>query len=75
MYWAQALAAQSKNASLKEEFAPLAQALAAQEATILKELNDAQGSPMDIGGYYHQDAAKTSAAMRPSTILNSLIDG
>ena len=75
MYWAQALVAQNHNASLKEEFTPLAKALEAQEATILKELNDAQGSPMDIGGYYHQDAAKTSAAMRPSTTLNSLIGG
>lgn len=75
MYWAQALASQDKNQALKEEFTPLAQAMEAQEATIIKELNDAQGSPMDIGGYYHQDSAKTTAAMRPSATLNALIDG
>ena len=75
MYWAQALAAQNKNASLKEEFAPLAQAMEGKKEAILQELIDAQGSPMDIGGYYHPNRAKTTAAMRPSATLNSLIDG
>ncbi len=75
LYWAQALASQDKNQALKEEFTPLVKAMEAQEATIIKELNDAQGSPMDIGGYYHQDSAKTTAAMRPSATLNELIDG
>ena len=75
MYWAEALVTQNENENLRKEFQPLAQALQEQEATIIKELNDAQGSPMDIGGYYHQNSAKTSAAMRPSTTLNSLIDG
>jgi isocitrate dehydrogenase len=75
MYWAQALANQDKNAALKEEFAPLAEAMEAQEDQIIKELNDAQGSPMDIGGYYHQDSSKTTAAMRPSLLFNTLIDG
>ncbi len=75
MYWAQALASQDKNQALKEEFTPLAKAMEDQEATIIKELNDAQGTPMDIGGYYHQDSSKTMAAMRPSATLNGLIDG
>ena len=75
MYWAQALASQTKNNKLQEEFSPLAKALEAQEAIIVEELNSAQGNPIDIGGYYHQDAAKTSAAMRPSATLNNLIDG
>lgn len=75
MYWAQALAVQNKNTSLKEEFAPLAQAMEAQEEIILKELNDAQGAAVNIGGYYHIDSSKTFAAMRPSASLNSLIDG
>jgi len=75
MYWAQALSAQNENTSLKEEFAPLAQAMEAQKDTILKELIDAQGSPINIGGYYHPNRTKTAAAMRPSATLNNLIDG
>lgn len=75
MYWAQALAAQDKNADLKEEFAPLAKAFEANQEAILKELLEAQGNAMDIGGYYHPNPAKTEAAMRPSATLNDLIDG
>jgi isocitrate dehydrogenase len=75
LYWAQALAAQDKNASLKEEFAPLAKAMEAQKEAILKELIAEQGVPMDIGGYYHPNRSKTTAAMRPSAKFNSLIDG
>jgi isocitrate dehydrogenase len=74
LYWAQAVAAQDKNAALKEKFAGLAQALSQNEATILAELLAAQGSPVDIGGYYHSDEAKTSAAMRPSPTLNAAIE-
>ena len=74
MYWAQALAAQSKNAALQEEFKPVAEALTANEAAIVKELSDAQGSPVDIGGYYLPEASKASAAMRPSAIFNGILD-
>jgi isocitrate dehydrogenase len=74
MYWAQAVAAQDKNAALKAKFAGLAQQLSQHEATILAELLAAQGSPVDIGGYYHSDEAKTSAAMRPSPTLNAAIE-
>ena len=70
MYWAQALAEQDKNAELKAKFAKLAQQLSENEATIIDELNAAQGRPVDIGGYYHSDVEKTSKAMRPSTQLN-----
>ncbi len=73
MYWAQALAAQDQNLELKAKFAQLAEALSSQEATIVAELNAAQGNPLDIGGYYHPDQAKTIAAMRPSATLNSSI--
>jgi isocitrate dehydrogenase len=73
MYWAQALAAQNDDVRLKEEFQPLAATLASKENEIITELNNAQGSPMDIGGYYHQDFDKTSAAMRPSDTLNNII--
>jgi isocitrate dehydrogenase len=73
MYWAQALAQQEKNLALQEKFTPLAQQLSHQEATILAELNSAQGRTVDIGGYYHPDAEKTIQAMRPSKTLNGAI--
>jgi isocitrate dehydrogenase len=73
MYWAQALAEQDKNAALKAKFAKLAQLLSENEATILSELNAAQGNPVDIGGYYHADAEKATQAMRPSAMLNAAL--
>ncbi|MBM6546999.1 NADP-dependent isocitrate dehydrogenase [Janibacter sp. YIM B02568] len=75
LYWAEALAAQSKDSELAERFAPVAEALASNEDTINTELIDAQGSPVDLGGYYRPDPAKASAAMRPSATLNGIIDG
>lgn len=72
-YWAEALAAQDQDAELKAHFAPIAEQLTANEAKILDELNAAQGKPVDLGGYYHQDPAKVAAAMRPSPTLNSII--
>jgi isocitrate dehydrogenase len=75
LYWAQALAAQTADAKLAARFAPVASAMAENEAKILAELDSAQGSPQDIGGYYKPDAAKAEAAMRPSQTLNRIIDG
>jgi len=71
LYWAQALAAQTKDSALQAEFAPLAEKLAADEAQILTELNAAQGQPVDIGGYYHPHEEKASKAMRPSATFNA----
>ncbi len=73
-YWAEALAAQTDDAALASEFAPIAKALADSEAAIIGELAAAQGAPADIGGYYHPDEAKLAAVMRPSTTLNGIID-
>jgi len=73
LYWAQALAAQTKDAQLQARFKPLAETLAKNEAKINGELIGAQGKPVDIGGYYLPDPAKTSAAMRPSATLNSAL--
>jgi isocitrate dehydrogenase len=73
MYWAQALAAQDRNLELKAKFGKLAQELSAQEVAIVAELNASQGKAIDIGGYYHPNKEKTTAAMRPSKTLNSLI--
>ncbi len=72
-YWAEALAAQSDDADLAAHFAPIAKALADGEAAITSELAAAQGKPADLGGYYHGDAAKTAAVMRPSQTLNAII--
>ncbi len=74
LYWAQALAAQDADAELKAHFEPLAEELGNKEEVIAGELLAAQGSPVDIGGYYHPDDAKSEAAMRPSETLNAIID-
>ncbi|MGB3296855.1 MAG: NADP-dependent isocitrate dehydrogenase [Phormidesmis sp.] len=73
LYWAQALAAQDKDRALKDKFKALAQQLSEQAATIVDELNAAQGSPVDIGGYYLADAEKVSEAMRPSKAFEEAI--
>ncbi|MBF0284252.1 MAG: NADP-dependent isocitrate dehydrogenase [Magnetococcales bacterium] len=73
MYWAQALAEQNDDAELKAHFAPIAQKLADNEASIVAELAAAQGQPADTGGYYHGSAAKVAAVMRPSPTLNAII--
>ncbi|UES58478.1 NADP-dependent isocitrate dehydrogenase [Roseibium aggregatum] len=73
LYWAQALAAQDKDAELKAHFAPIAEALSAKEDAIVAELNGVQGSPADTGGYYHAPQEKVNAVMRPSATLNAII--
>merc|ERR1719343_1330074 len=72
-YWAEELAKQDDDKNLKAAFAQTAAALGEQEATILDELIKCQGSPVDLGGYYRVDKAKTDAAMNPSPALNSII--
>lgn len=74
LYWAQQLAAQTADAELAATFGPVAERLTEQEAAIAAELLAVQGSPADIGGYYRPDAAKTSAVMRPSPVLNETVD-
>ncbi len=66
LYWAQELAKQTDDPELATAFAPLAKKLSEQETKIIEELVAVQGSPADIGGYYHPDPVKTSAVMRPS---------
>jgi len=74
MYWARALADQTRDRELSAIFAPIAQQLEQQEKAIVSELNGVQGRPVEIGGYYHPDPAKTVAAMRPSATLNRIVD-
>lgn len=73
LYWAEALAAQTKDSELSALFKPIADKLRANEGKINDELIGAQGKPQDIGGYYWPDKAKAEAAMRPSETLNSII--
>ena len=73
LYWAEALAAQDEDVSLRDFFVPVAQELSANEDQIAKELIQVQGSAVDTGGYYQTDDAKVSAAMRPSITLNKII--
>ncbi len=73
LYWAQAMAAQTEDKELQARFAPLAQALTANEAKIIGELNGAQGRQVGIGGYYAPNPGMASKAMRPSAILNAAL--
>lgn len=73
LYWARALADQSTDSELAAHFAPIAAALAENQAVIVADFAAVQGGAVDVGGYYHADAAKTEAIMRPSAILNEII--
>ncbi len=75
LYWAEALATQTKDAALAAKFKAPAAALADKEQQIVAELNGVQGKPVDIGGYYHPDPVATTKAMRPSATLNAIVDG
>jgi len=73
LYWAQALAAQDINPALKAKFAPLAKALTENETKIVAELNQVQGQPVQIDGYYHPNLQRVSQAMRPSATFNAAL--
>ncbi|MEN4045182.1 NADP-dependent isocitrate dehydrogenase [Sulfurimonas sp. NWX367] len=73
-YWAEALSTQTADTALAEKFTPIAETLIKNEEKILSELAAAEGSPKDIGGYFHPDDAKAEKAMRPSATLNAIID-
>jgi len=75
LYWAQALAGQSKDAELQARFTKVAEELVANEAKIVEELSNAQGKSIDIGGYFRSDLAKIGKAMRPSDTFNAIVDG
>ena len=74
LYWAQMLAKQTKDPELQARFTEVARQLADSEETIVQELNDSQGQPMDIGGYYRPDNEMAANAMRPSATLNAIVD-
>ncbi len=74
LYWAGQLAGQDEDEELAERFQPLADRLAQCEEQIVFELNQGQGSPVDIGGYYRPDPERMEAAMRPSQTLNDALN-
>jgi isocitrate dehydrogenase len=73
LFWAEELAAQAEDDALAAAFAPLATTLRANESTIAGELLAVQGSPVDLGGYYRPDPARTEAVMRPSRTFNEAL--
>jgi isocitrate dehydrogenase len=74
MYWARALADQTKDKTLQAAFKDVAKALEASEQRILSELTLVQGKPVSIAGYYHPDPKLAAAAMRPSATLNTIVE-
>ena len=75
LYWAEALARQTKDPELQARFTEVARQMADNEDKIVQELNDAQGQTVDIGGYYRPDNGMAAQAMRPSATLNAIVDG
>ena len=73
LFWSEALAEQESDSELRDQFSPLARTLRAQEEEIAHELNTAQGSPIDLGGYFLPDEEKATASMRPSKLFNSAL--
>jgi isocitrate dehydrogenase len=74
LYWAQELAEQTEDQQLADHFAKLAKSLSEKEDAIISELAEVQGKSVDIGGYYYPDREKTTAVMRPSKTLNSVLE-
>ena len=74
MYWAQGVAEQSEDAELAAQFAPLAKILAENETSIIAELKVVQGTPADLGGYYHADRNTVKKVMRASPTLNAILE-
>ena len=74
LYWAEALTKQTRDAELAARFTEVARQMAGSEDKIVQELIDAQGQPVDIGGYYHPNDEMAAKAMRPSPTLNAIVD-
>jgi isocitrate dehydrogenase len=74
MYWAEALANQTKDADLKETFTSIAKSLIDNEEVIVNELNEVQGKSVKMGGYYEPNEDLTSKAMKPSKTFNAIVN-
>ena len=75
LYWARALAEQRADDELARHFDSVDDALTKNEERIIAELNDAQGEPQELGGYYLPDRERSRAAMRPSGTFNEILVG
>ena len=73
LYWAEALAAQTDDTTLANEFKPIAQALRHSEQVIVNELNQVQGTPVNLQGYYHPSEEIVYKAMQPSATLKNIL--
>ena len=73
-YWAEALAQQEEDLELKEQFSPISESLLSFQEEIIREFLDAQGKPVDAGGYYRPVDSMAESIMRPSVIFNDIID-
>ena len=73
LFWSEALAEQESDSGLRDQFSPLARTLRSKEDEIVHELNNAQGSPIDLGGYFLPDEEKATASMRPSKLFNAAL--
>lgn len=73
LYWAQEVAAQTEDAELAAQFAPLAEALTGNEDKIIAELAECQGKPAELDGYYHANRDTVKKVMRPSATLNAAL--
>ena len=74
MYWAKELKEQNENTELSNTFDKVYESMMANENVILNELNDAQGSPIDLKGYYLPNDQLTSEQMRASKTFNQIIN-
>ena len=74
LYWSEALSNQTKNIELRNEFSKMYDLLKNNESKIVEEINKHQGKSVNLGGYYATDIEKTEKIMRPSSILNNIIN-
>ena len=74
MYWAQELAKQDQDTDLQTQFATVVGQFEENESAIVEELNSVQGNPVDLGGYYQPKDNIAATAMRPSNLLNSIVE-
>ena len=74
LYWAEALSEQSKDLDLKSEFTEVHKNLKSNEVKIMNELNNVQGQPVNMNGYYKPNEDVIISVMRPSKLFNSIID-
>ena len=74
MYWAEGLANQDKDATLKATFSKVSKDLKDNETKIVAELADIQGNAHSIGGYYLPNEGMADNAMKPNITFNRILE-